>query len=131
MRWPRMLLLVAVAATLAFAGKLWASALQPRPLVLLPRFPLPPAPPPPHLTAPRIVVPASPSVAAHLGLNRGGGAPVPAGRGSGDSSSTTPTVDAAGAPPVQPEAASEDASQAVPANCQGHSGGNPPSHPPG
>src|SRR4051812_8517394 len=117
MRWPRMLLLLAIAATFAFAGKLWASALQPRSIVLLPPLPLRPTLPPPHLTAPRIVVPASPSVAAQLGLEGGGGGPakgpVPAGRGSGDSSSPTPTVQAAGAPPVQPGGASGEASQAV------------------
>src|SRR3954451_2396063 len=126
MRWPRMLLLVAVAATFAFAGKLWASALQPRSIVLPPPLPLRPTQPPPHLTAPRIVVPASPSVAAHLGLNGGPAkGPGPAGRGSGDSS-TTPPPQAAGAPPVQPDGASGDASQAVPANGQGHSDGNHP-----
>src|SRR5436305_1415597 len=98
MRWPRMLLFVAVVATLAFAGKLWASALQPRPLVLLPRFPLRPAPPPPHLTAPRIVVPASPSVAAHLGLSvtTGGRATGrPAARGRQRKSSSQPRPQAA------------------------------------
>src|SRR3954447_26188566 len=109
MRWPRMLLLVAVAATLAFAGKLWASALQPRPLVLLPRFPLRPAAPPPHLTAPRIVVPASPSVTAHLGLSVTGGGQATgraAAGGGHEKSSSAPSTQAAGAPPVQPATAS-------------------------
>src|SRR3954471_24883705 len=117
MRGPRMLLFVVVAGTLAFAGKLGGRGLQRRSIVLLPPLPLRPTQPPPHLTAPRIVVPDSPSVAAHLGLNRGGGVPAPGGRGSGDNSSSTPTH-AAGAPPVQSDGASGDASQAVPANGQ-------------
>src|SRR3954469_10538657 len=89
--WPRMLLFIALAATLAFAGKLWASALQPRSIALLPPLPLRPAAPRPHLIAPRIVVPVRPSVAAHLGLSaNGGGAATShgaAGGGQGKSSS--------------------------------------------
>src|SRR6185312_9703822 len=73
-RWPRMFLLVAACATLAFAGKLWAAALRPRSIVVLrPAPPSLPAPARPHLTAPRVVVPASPSVAAQLGIKSGGG----------------------------------------------------------
>ena len=95
-----MLLVVAAVATLGFAGKLWASALRPRSIVLLPRTPPLPAPPPTHLTAPRIVVPVSPSVAAHLGLNgssgRGARSYETAGGYSRNSSSTGPNALAAG-----------------------------------
>src|SRR5689334_8436925 len=99
MRWPRMLLLVAVALTLAFAARLWAATLQPRSIVVLPRPPLFSTPPPPHLTAPRIIVPASPSVAAHLGLTgSGGGHGSTVGSHSGGSSSTGPKAQTAGTP---------------------------------
>jgi hypothetical protein len=105
-----MFLLVAVGATFAFAGKLWASALQPRSIVLLPQAPLFPPLPRPHLTAPRIVVPASPSVAAHLGVDlsgRGATSSRATRRShSGHNSSTVPNAQASGASAVRPAEAS-------------------------
>src|SRR6185312_1903143 len=100
-RWPSMLLLVAACATLAFAAKLWAAALRPRSTVVLrPAPPLLPTPARPHLTAPRVVVPASPSVAAQLGISAGGR---PA-RGStaGGSQVNTSTSQPGEASPPQP-----------------------------
>src|SRR5436190_22208020 len=99
MRWLRLLLLVAAGAALFFGGELWASSLQPHSILVLPRSPLLPAPARPHLRAPRVVVPASPRVAAHFGLNDSDAGPAtgqaPAGAELGDKASTAPTAQAA------------------------------------
>jgi hypothetical protein len=99
MRWLRLLLFVAAGTALFFGGELWASSLQPHSVLVLPRSPLLPAPSRPHLRAPRVVVPASPSVAAHFRLNGSGGGPATVQPTAGGESSTAPTQ-AAGASPV-------------------------------
>src|SRR6476660_9593166 len=132
MRWLRVLLLVAAGTALFFGGELWASALQPDSIVLVRPSPLLPAPARPHLRAPRVVVPASPSVAAQLGINSGGGSLTRASATAGRKVATdASTAQAAGAAPPQSVGDSGATAQGAMTNGQHGSGeSRPPRSPP-